>query len=292
MRRSRVVLAMLLLAGCANDIVGPAARLRIVPTTTELGVDGSLRLDVQLGGRPLLPTAVEWLSRDPSTVTVHDGVARGVFPGTAWIVAVRRSAIDSVRLTVRFDDVALGQTGIRAGGTVLRLQGGSWLTLDTTDTQGTFSTAILASSGGVALSSTGLCCRTLGDTTLQINYRGRPLVGTRALLPADVHVDPTLGGLLVHTGNDDLLLMVRDGGFRMRFYFPVRAAPLEVIEVVEPTSVAPGRIRGRLSFEAAGILDEWTIAGVHTFSAIGDRTTTIYIEFDAPLNLQYFARPH
>lgn len=279
-----------MLAGCAGDLVGPASSLRIVAPATELPVGGTLQLQVLLGGELLLPGAVEWLSRDPSTATVRDGVVEGRFPGTAWVLAVRRNAVDSIQLAVRFADLEEGQTGIRSGTDLLRLTGLAILAQDTTSGVASFHTAILASSGEPRDLPDGRCCQLSGDTLLQLNYNGRPVVGARTLTPGEVWIDPSTG-MLWHTGPDDLLLMVRQGGFAMRFHFPVRPSTLHIEEVVEPTLEVPGRIRGWMSFEAAGILHQWDLEGNDSYAAIGDRTTTIYAEFDTPLMLRYYATP-
>ena len=275
--------------GCAGDLVGPASDLRIVAPGAELVVGGELPLNVIAGDRVLLPGQVEWLSRDPSTLTVRNGVARGVSPGVAWVLAVRRSAMDSIRLTVGFGDLASGQAGVRHGDQLLRLTGASFMTQNTRSMA--YATAILATSGGVVDTPNGICCQLRGDTTLQLNYLGPPVAGARTLQPADVRIETRLSDQIVHTGPDDLLLMVKEDGFRMRFYFPVRPATLELREVVLATPATVGRVRGRVSFEAAGILQESDGLGRFTYSPIGDRTTMLYAEFDTPLYHRTFTPP-
>jgi hypothetical protein len=274
---------------CAGDLVGPGRDLRVVAPATELVVGGELPLSVIAGDRVLLPEQVEWLSRDPSTVTVRAGVAHGVFPGVAWVLAIRRSATDSIRLTVGFGDLTPGQAGVRHGDQLLHLTGASFMTQNTRSL--TYSTAILATSGGIIDLPGGVCCQLRGDTTLQLNYLGAPVVGSRMLLPADVRIETRVTQMLVHTGPDDLLLMVKDDGLRMRFYFPVRPTTLELREVVLPTPTTTGRVRGRVSFEAAGILQVSDGLGNFTYSPIGDRTTMLYTEFDTPLHYRTFTPP-
>ena len=279
--------ALLVVAGCVDELIGPRMALRLSASSTELSVGGTVRLDAYLGTEPLLPGTLEWLSRDPSTVTVKDGTVRGVFPGTAWVLALRRNAVDSVLLTVRFDDLAIGQAGIRSGGELLRLTGRSTLTQDATDAS-SYYTTIIASSGGVTAAADGTCCRIGGDTVFQLNYVGRVSKGQRVISLADVRIEDRLTQMLTHTGPDDLLLLIRDGGFSMRFYFPVRPATLEITDLVEPTLDVPGRLHGRMSFEAAGVEQVWDLSGHTSYSPIGDRTTSIYAEFDTPLYLRIF----
>jgi hypothetical protein len=52
-----------------------------------------------------------------------------------------------------------------------------------------------------------------------------------------------------------------------------------------------GRVRGRLSFEAAGILQTFDTRGNATYTPISDRTTKIYAEFDTPLGFKLFTPP-
>jgi hypothetical protein len=282
--------SLLMAAGCASDLVGPAAALRVVTASApELAVGGQLRLDASVGGTRLLPAQVEWLSRDPSTLTVRDGIVRGISPGSAYVLAIRRTAVDSIRLTVVFSDLAAGQAGVRSGNDLLRLTGAAWLTQSTADASAYYTT-IIASSGGIADTPTGGCCIVQGDTTLQLNFVGRLQLGARTLLPPDVRIETGLTNILFHTGADDVLLMVRDGGFRMRFYFPVRPALLEVLVLDDASATKVGRVRGRLSFEAAGILEEHDNGKV-TYAPIGNRTTKIYAEFDTPLNFRLFTPP-
>jgi hypothetical protein len=190
---------------------------------------------------------------------------------------------------VVFSDLATGQAGIRSGNDLLRLTGAAWITQSTFNLAAYYTT-ILASSGGVVDTPQG-CCTIKGDTILQINYVGRLSLGARTLLPPDVRIEKRLSDQLIHTGSDDVLLMVREDGYRMRFYFPVRPMVLEVLALEEPSAVKVGRVRGRLSFEAAGILQTFDTQGNATYTPIGDRTTKVYAEFDTPLGFRLFTPP-
>ena len=290
MRRPALLLVVAA-AACANDLVGTGAELRIFSNTPpELGVGTQLELHAAVGARVLRATEVEWLSRDPTTATVQDGLVRGVAPGLAYVVAVRGSAVDSIRVSVRFSDLGAGQAGIRTGSDLLRLTGGGWLTQSTTDIT-RYYTTVMASSGGVVETPLGQCCSVLGDTILQINFVGKPALGVRTMLPANVEIRNFTTDVLFHTGDDDMLLIVRQDGSHMQFFFPVRPMSLEFTDVKDATPNTPGRVRGRLSFEAAGILETRDSHGTATYSPIGDRTTRIYAEFDTPLTFRIFTPP-
>jgi len=152
-------------------------------------------------------------------------------------------------------------------------------------------TTILASSGGVVDAPLGGCCTIRGDTLLQINYLGRLTLGVRTLQLANVRIETRLTDAIWHTGDDDVLLMIREDGYRMRFYFPVRPTLLEVLALEEPSATSVGHVRGRLSFEAAGILQTFDTRGNATYTPIGDRTTKVYAEFDTPLSFKLFTPP-
>jgi hypothetical protein len=285
------LLGAVLTAGCAADLVGTGDKLRIVAPSSELAQGSDLELRAVAGGIEVAPAAVEWLSRDPSTVTVRDGVAHGVFPGIAWVLAIRRNAVDSMRLTVHFSDLAGDETGIRNGNQLVRL-GGVGLLTKVTGSSVTWQTSILASSGALVEFPNGVCCQVLGDTLLQVSFGGQPAVGARTLIAPDVRIEQRLENqLLQRRGPDDLLLMVRDGDFRMRFYMPVRESTLEILAVTLPTETTGGRIRGRLSFEAAGVFQVYDRVGNSTYTPIGDTTTHIYAEFDSPMRFQTFSAP-
>lgn len=290
MKRLALVLA-LGSAACANDLVGTGAQLRIFSNAApELNVGAQLELHVAVGARVLRSTEVEWLSRDPTTATVRDGVVRGIAPGLAYVVAVRGDAMDSIRVSVSFSDLAAGQAGVRSGADLLRLTGGAWLTQNTLDAS-KFYTAIIAGSGGVTETPLGQCCVVLGDTILQVNFVGRPALGVRTMIPPRVEIMNFTTQVLYHTGDDDMLLMVRRDDFHMQFFLPVRPMSLEITAMTDVTPDTPGHLRGRLSFEAAGILQTLDNHGNATYSPIGDRTTRIYAEFDTPLALRYFTPP-
>lgn len=289
--RRFALLSLLAAAACANDLVGAGNQLRIFSSTpAELGVDTQLELQAAVGARVLRSTEVEWLSRDPTTATVREGLVRGVAPGLTYVVAMRGSAVDSVRVAVRFSDLVTGEAGIRSGSDLLRLTGGGWLTQSTTDVVRYFTT-VLASSDGVVETPLGDCCSVLGDTILQINFVGKPTVGVRTMLPPNVEIRTFTTDVLFHTGDDDVLLIVRQDGSHMQFFFPVRPLSLEFTDVAEASAGTPGRVRGRLSFEAAGILETRDSHGNATYSPIGDRTTRVYAEFDTPLTFRIFTPP-
>src|SRR5690349_8723139 len=109
----------IVLAACADGGTAPTpGSLAIAaPGGTEMVEGQTMTLGVQQNGADLGATSVRWTSRDPSTLTVKDGVVRAVAAGPAWVVAEQGEARDSVRITAHFSSVG-------SGGAALRILGG------------------------------------------------------------------------------------------------------------------------------------------------------------------------
>src|SRR5215213_7059041 len=113
--------------------IGPGAVINIEAPATRLAEGQTVALRARAGGQLVSAGTVQWVSRDPSTVSVdRDGVARGVAPGVAYVVAQSGRARDSVQLTVRFASLAsgvavrvagAGSAPVRLGGAALLVRG-------------------------------------------------------------------------------------------------------------------------------------------------------------------------
>jgi hypothetical protein len=287
----------LLLAGasvaCSASIDGPGGRLVIDAESAELREGGSTRLRALFDGRQLGQNEVEWLSRDPSTITVRGGIATAVFPGIAYAVATHGTAMDSVRLVVRFANLQPGQAGVRIGseGAAHRLRGETVLADYLSDGVLAYTTSVIASSGAPP-SIDDACCQFFGDTLIQLSFRAAPSVGIRILEPPVATIETRLGAQLTRRGPDDALLMIRDGDQRMRFYVPVKPATLELSRAELPLSGQPGLVEGRIAFEAAGVYqDQGAEPGTFVYTPIGNRTITIYAEFSTHVRLSHVTTP-
>ena len=291
-RVQRLALA-LAATGCSGSIDGPRGTLVIDAGTAEVAEGGTLVVRTTFEGRVLGANEVEWLSRDPSTLSVRDGVVTGNFPGVAWAVASHGRVTDSVQIVVRFAALAPGEVGMRIGSerAAHRLDGVALFTEYTQ--QGTVyqSTSLIVSSGGPPVID-DRCCRLLGDTLLQVIFMALPTPGIRTLQPPVTTIETRLGERLVRTGPDDALLMLRDPQQRMRYYVPIKPMLLQFTRVEMPTTQPLGIVEGRVAFEAVGVYESsGATPGELVYTPIGDRTTTIYAEFSAPVKRSNFTPP-
>lgn len=283
---------LVLASACAGDAAGPDDRLTITADAAEVVAGGLLGVSVSLGGRRLPPTEVQWLSRDPTTVVVRGGVARGVFPGVAYAVAMHGKLVDSVRLVVRFPDLQPGQAGVRIGTeeSSFRLQGVTSVAELTVNGVRAQTTSVIAGSGAFALSEP--CCRVPGDTVLQLSFAALPTLGLRTLTPPVTTIETRLTELLIRQGADDAVLMINEPDGGVRFYVPVKPASLEISRAELPSDLGPGVLDGRVAFEAAGLRQNPTdVPGKFHYTPIGDRTITIYAEFSTPVRRSTFTPP-
>lgn len=286
------------LTACSIDIDGPRGTLIIDAGDAEVVEGSALVVRATFEGRVLGPNEIEWLSRDPSTFSMRDGVVTGLFPGIAWAVARHGKVVDSVRIVVRFADLAPGEVGVRIGSerAAHRLNG-LMSYVDLISEEGILhrSTSIVVSSGPPPVIDDH-CCRLLGDTLLQVIFMALPTTGIRMLQPPVTTIETRATRMLVRTGPDDALLMLRDPDGRMRFYVPIKPALLQFTRVEIPPSQPPGVpggvVEGRIAFEAAGVYESYgPPAGETFYTPIGEQTTTIYAEFTAPVMRSRFAPP-
>src|SRR5688572_15528648 len=114
------------LIGCSDNGTGPGSELQISAPSRQVVEGREMTLAVSAGGRPVASRDVEWSSSDPSTLSVRDGVVRGVAPGVAFVRAGQGLTRDSVAITVRFAQAATAGMAIRIAGTngeVVRMRG-------------------------------------------------------------------------------------------------------------------------------------------------------------------------
>ena len=290
----RRLLLVSTVAGCSGDIDGPRGVLVIEAGEAEVVEGGTLVVRTMFEGRTLGANEVEWLSRDPSTLSVRDGIVTGNFPGVAWAVARHGRVTDSVRIVVRFAALAPGEVGMRIGSerAAHRLDGVA-LFVDYTTPQGARqqSTSIIVSSGGPPVID-DRCCRLLGDTLLQVFFMSLPAPGIRMLQPPVATIETRVTQQLVRTGPDDALVMLREAGGRMRFYVAIKPMLLEFTRVEMPTSQPLGIAEGRIAFEAVGLFEEHDATGKVIYTPVGETTTTIYAEFNAPIKRSSFTPPN
>ena len=268
--------------------------IRVRAATLDLEPGGRTSLVALSGGRALAAADVRWESRDPSTVMLRGSEAMAVAPGATFVVARRGAFADSVRLTVRpaavatlppapsDDDPPLETAPPGPPVGPLRLVGAAMWTEywheTPYETIHGFATAIVASSGPAEFRN-GEPVRVSGDTILQINYRGSPAVGPRAVQPPHVAITHDL----FRRGEDDVVLLVHEGSWRMRFF--VQAAPA-VLEITALTPPAPGRlgeIRGRITFHAAEYLRDLGPGGGITVTRVSAALRVVSAEFASPM---------
>ena len=169
----------------------------------------------------------------------------------------------------------------------IHLTGGGFLTEATVTGNGevrhSWSTTVLAASGPL-VEENQRCCRILGDTILQINYGGVPQLGARPMQPPRLVLG---GGDFRHYGEDDALLMIRDGDLRMLFYVPVKPWTLDITGYDAASEGHPGEIRGRITFEAVTLVQEKASILDPTFLRQLSGTTIVSADFVTPMRYQF-----
>ena len=276
--------AVAALAGCAGDrSVGPTSgRLAITaPGGTELTEGQTVALGVRSNGATLEPSSVRWTSRDPSTLTVKDGIVHAVAAGPAWVVAEQGEARDSVQVTAHFSSVGSGGAALRflgAPGAPMRLRGAGLLS--EVMVSGWSHTVLQASNIDVG-SEIGNAY--WGDTTLMIMRPGKLAEGP-IKVPAFENI-VTTNGLGWGGAGGGIVLRIREGSSKFKFYFAVDSSPVLIKSAVYPANPGrvPGLITGAVTFVAAGLQFDVDAAGKPFVVPIGDTTATIYAEFATPV---------
>ena len=168
---------------------------------------------------------------------------------------------------------------------LLRLTGGGFVTeyyvYAREQTIHEFASSILAATGPMT-ETNGKCCRVMGDTILQITFKGVPAEGGKQLSRISIE----LPGEPYAFGNSDVLLMLKDGR-NMRYYVPTTPPTLEVLSYTAPVGTTQGSLHGRITFEAAGYFQEHSAFGSTVTVTPIPGTTTVRTEFVTPMRYQF-----
>jgi hypothetical protein len=168
---------------------------------------------------------------------------------------------------------------------LLHLTGGGFVTESYVYAHGEtlhgFSSSILAATGPMT-EPNGKCCRVMGDTVLQITFGGVPTVGGLEMTRISIELPDEPYAF----GNSDVLLMLKDGR-KMRYYVPMTPPTLEVISYTAPVGTTQGSLHGRISFEAAGYLQEHSPLGSTVTVVKLEGTTSVRAEFTTPMRYQF-----
>jgi hypothetical protein len=284
MRLRALLAALALAAACDNSGagLGPDADLTIQAATTDLARGGSVALHATLGGEAAAPGAVRWTSRNPAAATVGpDGVARATGAGVAWVVAEHGDAKDSVRLRVRFGDLAPGtfaaqiagvSSSLRLGGRAMRIPAGPHSGL------GVYLTA--TDQGG--LDPNGDVWQ--ADSLIYIAFPGAIAAGTKSIGAPTVTFDP---GMQVRGNGGNVMMRARQPDGSMHVYVPAGdGATVEITRVDEPSAagVVDGRVVGSVAFEAAAFrLGPEIEDGSPVVTQLSTSTIPVYLEFELTL---------
>ncbi|HEX2094567.1 MAG TPA: hypothetical protein VHG28_19335 [Longimicrobiaceae bacterium] len=281
--------SVLALTACSDGVGPEPGALRIEASTQVVPEGGTLTLSATSAGRKVAPGSLAWESRDPSTLTVRDGVVRGVAPGVAYVVARGNGEADSVLITVRFAQVGPGTAAVRvagAQGTVVRFGGTAVMlgTLDAPPTTTWFHAADVFP--GASIEDTQKA-----DSLLLIGIPGVPKVGSTTLKAPKVVTSPRF------EVRPRMYLQIREGfqgqRYKFRIYVPVAESQLEITAVQLPPSpgLAVGLVVGSIAFEAAGFTVEIASDGSQTVLPIGNTTSRVYAEFLLPIHHKVWTGP-
>lgn len=283
------------LAGCENSLGPDSVRsIQVDIDGTTLVEGGSTGISVSatdVQGGSISNSEVTWISRDPTTVRVEDGQLIGVAPGVTTVVADVRGARDSVRIRVRFANLARGEIGVRLQGDrgIRQATGGTTYVRRFLNAAGLPTTGAITSIrtyvGEDAESATGTVNPLAAtDTLVWITYSGEPQIGPRRL---GSFVLDTLNGTLVLTGGEGAIVSITDPAqpLRTEIYTPVGGVDLEIDAVTPPAQPGiqdDGVLRGAVAFEAAGVVIEQDTT-THTIRIVGpasETTLRVYVEFE------------
>ena len=268
-------------AGCEDPAgVSPDATFALLDDRVVIAVGDQLTLDMEGmdQGRALDRRDVTWTSSDPTTVDVDDGVLRARAPGVVLVQGEAGRARDSVRVRVRLRDLEGGQVAARVQGSADagadRFRGIASVNESLIGAFPTFS-AIRQLSGE------------LGDPEtfqMELKVPGAPEAGETLLGAAEV-IEVAGTSLIALTGAGGVVLYrpVEASPMRYEVWLGVDAPELEIEQVTAADGLEEGRIRGNVSFEAAGLLMETDGSVQHVVAPLADTTVRVYMEFDVPL---------
>lgn len=287
MRSIRITLsAALACLALACDDGGPTDPVDAVGLTIEggpvvLAPGGSVRLRARNGAGDDVTEHVTWRSGDDRTVAVEAAELRALGHGLTWAIAELDDARDSVRVSVPF-----GETGHAVAFSLFAesdplVLAGVARTIHPLG-PGPVRTVVSASAG--ALEPRILVEPTFGDadTLVHVVFPGVASEGTHLLEGWTVEADPE--GRFRFSGVSGAVVWIRDRAAptRAEVWVPVEGVDVEIDESVEPPlfSDAAGVLRGRLSYEAAGLVVEMDERGGRVVGQVDARTRRVYAEFD------------
>ena len=280
MRMRHVVLAACTsgFIGCSDSGTGPGSELQITAPSRQVVEGREMTLTVSAGGRPVASGDVEWSSSDPTTLSVRDGVVRGVAPGVAFARAGQGLSRDSVAITVRFAQSATAGMAIRIAGTnseIVRMRGAGMILQPVGLTNTHMQLRASNSPFEASLPQAGM-----GDSLLFINMPGPINVGVSELNPLVVEWP-----VFRFTDASGAFFRIRDSGSRLRFYAPVTPPQIEITSVQMPTEAGsvPGLITGSIAFEAAGLVTDVDETFTPYIAPLADTTVRVYAEFVTPI---------
>lgn len=281
-----VVAAVVGLVACEDPAgLSSDATLALTVDRVVMDVGGTqvIPLVAMDGARTLDAGDLTWTTSDPSTAGVDGGVVTAKAPGVVMVWAEAGRARDSVRVRVRVPDLGTGELAARvqgeAGGETDRFSGFASQADFLVGDYGSVTTITQAEGGA-------------GDPDafqVQIHIPGTLGVGTVHLGATDV-VD-VAGTALVVSGEAGGVGLYRPAGdqptqggaVRFEAWLGVGEPELEIEEMSPASGLVQGRMRGNVSFEAAGVLLEYDGDVQHVVGPLADTTVHVYMEFDVPL---------
>jgi hypothetical protein len=254
---------------------------RLTASATELAKGEALTLRITSGGVAVDARAVTWETRNARALSVTNGVVRALAPGMGYIVARSGQLADSISLAVRFSGALGGGAVFQVGAddNPIRLSG---LALQLESLRSDYkSTDIIAHSRGAEAALSALDAAFSGDSILSIHLPRQLEVGRHALGAFTVEHTTSLR----ISGDEGVYLRLKDGNLRWRMYFAVGTSTLEITSVQLPAAMGniPGKLTGRVQFDAAGFVHSIDDRGAQRLTPISDRVVPIYAEFSVDI---------
>jgi hypothetical protein len=281
--RAAVALPLVLLVAC-TEAVEPGAPLDADAPAIERDV-----VRLRSGERQALSLergagTVAWLVLDEDVATVDQaGVLRAGSPGMTWALAVTAAARDSVRVVVSFDDIVDGGVAFSLGhsSASLQLKGVSRIFRAVHEDYGfTEITGSVNPDEPADVSIVDLYSDE--DTLVVLKLDDEPAAGFREVTPWEVTSGPN-GEVYIY-GREGAFVWMRlpDDPDHAALYVPVTPLQIEIDASEIPTAVGPatGRLTGRVSFDAAGLLVQLGPGGPRIIGQVSPDIVPFFAEFD------------
>ncbi|HEX6053501.1 MAG TPA: hypothetical protein VFZ21_29735 [Gemmatimonadaceae bacterium] len=282
-----LIAALLGSVACRGDTAsgpdsGTLDEFRIVASATELAEGDRATLSIAAHGTRVDASRVTWETRNAAAFAVNGGVVQALAPGMGYVVARSSAAADSVAIAVRFPTRPASGAIFKVGQAVdepIRLSGMAIMIESLRS--GARSTDIFAHSRPVGSPLSALDAAFSGDSILAIRFPRQLAVGLHSV--GSFEVDNQSG--LRITGGDGIYLRLRDGENRWRMYFSVGTSTMEITSVTLPEAMGniPGKVTGRVQFDAAGFVHAVGERGAPSLTPIGDRVVPVFAEFAVDL---------